>query len=118
MGRIMSKNEELSMQGVRRLMERNRLAYTILGDQILFDRITNRHRGHCSYYFIRFTEDARRVGRQTIAFGFVRHEVGNPLNVFELKVYRQAVCTDMAFFAFHFHDLFTDFYPRDEYNRW
>lgn len=106
------------MQGVRRLMERNRLAYKVSGDQILFDRITNRHRGHCSYYYIRFTEDARRVGRQKITFGYIRHEVGNPENVYEDNRYRLATCTDMAFFAFHFHDLFTDFYPRDEYNRW
>ena len=70
------KNVELSMQSVRRLLERNHLAYTIV-DYNVYD--------------------------EDFAMG---------------TCFRQTMCTDMAFFAFHFHDLFPDFYPTDEYNDW
>lgn len=45
------KNVELSMQSVRRLLERNHLAYTIEKDSLLFNRRFNRRTGQKSYYY-------------------------------------------------------------------
>ena len=82
------KNVELSMQSVRRLLER-----------------------------IGFTEGEKKIGRQSIVFGCVDYNVYD--EDFAMGTcFRQTMCTDMAFFAFHFHDLFPDFYPTDEYNDW
>ena len=63
------KNVELSMQSVRRLLERNHLAYTIEKDSILFNRRFNRRTGQKSYYYIGFTEGEKKIGRQSIVFG-------------------------------------------------
>ena len=108
------KNAELSMQSVRRLLERNHLAYTIKEDAILFNRRT----GQKSYYYIGFTEGGRKIGRQNITFGCVDYNVYDEDDVVMATCFRNAMCTDMAFFAFHFHDLFRRFYPIDEYNDW
>lgn len=69
------KNVELSMQSVRRLLERNHLAYTIEKDSILFNRRFNRRTGQKSYYYIGFTEGEKKIGRQSIAFGCVDYNV-------------------------------------------
>ena len=101
------KNVELSMQSVRRLLE----------DSILFNRRFNRRTGQKSYYYIGFTEGEKKIGRQSIVFGCVDYNVYD--EDFAMGTcFRQTMCTDMAFFAFHFHDLFPDFYPTDEYNDW
>lgn len=110
------KNAELSMLSVRRLLERNHLAYTIEENAILFNRRFNRRSGQRSYYYIRFTE-GRKIGRQKIAFGYVDYNVYDDDFVMD-TCFRVSDCTDMAFFAFHFRDLFPDFYPTDEYNDW
>ena len=111
------KNVELSMQSVRRLLERNHLAYTIEKDSILFNRRFNRRTGQKSYYYIGFTEGEKKIGRKSIVFGCVDYNVYD--EDFAMGTcFRQTMCTDMAFFAFHFHDLFPDFYPTDEYNDW
>lgn len=112
------KNVELSMQSVRRLLERNHLAYTIKEDAILFNRRFNRRTGQKSYYYIGFTEGGRKIGRQNITFGCVDYNVYDEDDVVMGTCFRNAMCTDMAFFAFHFHDLFRRFYPIDEYNDW
>nr|WP_106634254.1 hypothetical protein [Alistipes sp. Marseille-P5061] len=109
------KNAELSMQSVRRLLERNHLAYTIKEGTILFNRRFNRRTGQKSYYYIGFTGGGRRIGRQNIMFGHIVYD-GDDLVMG--TYFRIAMCTDMAFFAFHFHDLFRRFYPIDEYNDW
>ncbi|MCI5716893.1 MAG: hypothetical protein MR292_00690 [Alistipes sp.] len=112
------KNAELSMKSVRRLLERNHLAYTIKKDAILFNRRFNRRTGQKSYYYIGFTEGGLKIGRQNIVFGSVDYDVYDE-DDFAMEVcFRNAMCTDMAFFAFHFHDLFPNFYPIDEYNDW
>ena len=69
------KNVELSMQSVRRLLERNHLAYTIEKDSILFNRRFNRRTGQKSYYYIGFTEGEKKIGRQSIVFGCVDYNV-------------------------------------------
>ena len=69
------KNAELSMQSVRRLLERNHLAYTIKEDAILFNRRFNRRTGQKSYYYIGFTEGEKKIGRQSIVFGCVDYNV-------------------------------------------
>lgn len=111
------KNVELSMQSVRRLLERNHLAYTVEGNAILFNRRFNRRTGQKSYYYIGFTEGERKIGRQKVAFGYVDYNVYDDDFVMDTCL-RVSDCTDMAFFAFHFRDLFPDFYPIDEYNDW
>ncbi len=112
------KNAELSMQSVRQLLERNHLAYTIKEGAILFNRRFNRRTGQKSYYYIGFTEGGRKIGRQNITFGCVDYNVYDEDDVVMGTCFRNAMCTDMAFFAFHFHDLFRRFYPIDEYNDW
>ena len=111
------KNAELSMKTVRRLLERNHLAYTVGEDYLLINRRFNRKTGEQSYYSINFTEGGETVGRQRIVFGYTQR------NVYEddfatHTVLRVSNCTDMAFFAFHLHDLFPDLYSVDEYNDW
>lgn len=69
------KNVELSMQSVRRLLERNHLAYTIEKDSLLFNRRFNRRTGQKSYYYIGFTEGEKKIGRQSIVFGCVDYNV-------------------------------------------
>jgi len=111
------KNVELSMQSVRRLLERNHLACTIEKDRILFNRRFNRRTGEKSYYKIRFTEGGQKVGRQRIVFSSVDCNVYDDDCAMRVCL-RQTMCTDMAFFAFRFRGLFPDFYPTDEYNDW
>lgn len=95
------KNVELSMQSVRRLLERNHLAYTIEKDSLLFNRRFNRRTGQKSYYYIGFTEGEKKIGRQSIVFGCVDYNVYD--EDFAMGTcFRQTMCTDMAFFAFHF----------------
>lgn len=112
------KNVELSMQSVRRLLERNHLAYTIEKDSILFNpTIQPQDRTKILLLHRHFTEGEKKIGRQSIAFGCVDYNVYD--EDFAMGTcFRQTMCTDMAFFAFHFHDLFPDFYPTDEYNDW
>ena len=111
-------NAELSMRSVRRLLERNHLAYTIEGNSILFDRWFDRRTGEKSYYQINFTEGADKIGRQHITFGYISRNVYDCEDIIQQECYRETECTDMAFFAFHFRDLFPEFYPVDEYNDW
>ena len=90
------KNVELSMQSVRRLLERNHLAYTIEKDSILFNRRFNRRTGQKSYYYIGFTEGEKKIGRQSIVFGCVDYNVYD--EDFAMGTcFRQTMCTDMAF---------------------
>ena len=89
------KNVELSMQSVRRLLERNHLAYTIEKDSLLFNRRFNRRTGQKSYYYIGFTEGEKKIGRQSIVFGCVDYNVYD--EDFAMGTcFRQTMCTDMA----------------------
>jgi len=112
------KNSELSMRFVRQLLERNHLAYTIEEDRILFNRHFDRRTGKKSYYEICFTEGGQKVGRQRIEFNCVDSNAYADDDATRRVCIRRSMCTDMAFFAFHFHDLFPDSYPIDEYNDW
>lgn len=108
---------QLSMSNVRELLKRNHLAHIIEKNSILFDYRFNRRTGDKSYYEINFTTGAEKIGRQRIVFGFTS------TNVYEddfliCTCIRATECTDMPFFAFHFHDLFPSYYPIDEYNDW
>ena len=90
------KNVELSMQSVRRLLERNHLAYTIEKDSLLFNRRFNRRTGQKSYYYIGFTEGEKKIGRQSIVFGCVDYNFYD--EDFAMGTcFRQTMCTDMAF---------------------
>lgn len=111
-------NAELSMRNVRRLLERNRLAYTIEGNSLLFNRQFNQRTGEKSYYEIYFMDGPTKVGRQRLVFGSTDYNVYDEDGFATTVCLRKTDCTDMAFFAFHFHDLFPSFYPIDEYNDW
>ena len=111
-------NAELSMRSVRRLLERNHLAYTIEGNSILFNRRFDRRTGDRSYYIIEFSEGADKIGCQRIVFGSAYLNDYDDEDIPMGVCFRVTECTYMAFFAFHFRDLFPEFYPVDEYNDW
>lgn len=108
----MSKNVELSVLNVRRFFERNRIAYTLGKGVLLFNRQFSNNKSKCTYNYIAFVDGCDLVGRQHITFGRVTIDA---LNNKSVKRERASHCTDMAFFAFHFHDLYRDLYPRNEY---
>lgn len=116
MRKTMPTAEQLSMRNVCRLFKRNHIFYQVEDHRILF-KIRRRNRiGERIFSFIGFEEGRTAVGRQTIIFGTEEE------SIFEgdgtLRLLRETVCTDMAFFAFHLHDLHRDVYPTDEYNDW
>lgn len=105
--------DELSLDQVRRFLKRNRIASLIENNRIFFARCYDRDRGETSRLFVEFAEGVDVVGWQRIRFGAVSAD--DPCRV---RCLRESRCTDMAFFAFHFHDLFRELYPFDEYNAW
>ena len=108
----MPKNVELSLLSVRRFFERNRIAYTLGKGVLLFNRQFTNNKSKCTYNYVAFVDGVDLVGRQHITFGRVTID-GNGTKRVERE--RASHCTDMAFFAFHFHDLYRDLYPRNEY---
>lgn len=108
----MPKNSELSLLNVRRFFERNRIAYTLGKSVLLFNRKFSNNKSKCTYNYVAFIDGGNRVGRQHITFGSVTIDA---LDRKSVKRERASHCTDMAFFAFHFHDLYRGLYPRNEY---
>ena len=85
------KNVELSMQSVRRLLERNHLAYTIEKDSILFNRRFNRRTGQKSYYYIGFTNRSSKHRVRMCRLQCLRRRFCNGHMLSSDDVYRHGV---------------------------
>lgn len=111
----MPADEQLSMRNVCRLFKRNHIRYQVTDNRILFSiRNCTRYRGR-TFMFVEFEEGRDIIGHQDIGFG---HEQESLFDDGQFSYLRRTHCTDMAFFAFHLHDLFREIYPDDEYNNW
>lgn len=112
----MPVDEQLSMTNVCRLFKRNHIFCKVENNRILF-RIhpCTRFEGR-SFSFVEFEEGRHKCGCQKIYFGVEQEGFTGDDGL--LYYIRESTCTDMAFFAFHFHDLYREIYPFDEYNSW
>ena len=107
--------DDLSVKNVRHFLARNRIAHPLDGNRILFARHYDHRAGEKSYLFVEFLQGTSVEGRQKIRIGKLINNMGEG---YKTTLLRNSDCTDMAFFAYHFHNLFRELYPRDEYNSW